>query len=361
MRQEIQRSGGLINAKHDRTEVPLLSGLPLYHCCFFAMSLAGAVHHGAWFSFHLLHVVIGNETMQRTLRSVTKNGVTLLYVFYLLTVVIYMYSLFIFARYRRYMDRNDGGFCDTVYQCFVTSFRLGLLSGGGLGEAVQEDGYSFEAAAERSIFDISFFVLITTIGLNVVFGVIVDTFTELRDEKYNIEREKRTRCLICGLTSDEFERVGNSFKDHVRVEHNVWNYLYYFMYLHYRDPNDYSSLEQFIAIDIKSADGQYDFYPVGRALQFPAPQHTPLSLEETLEQTLVEDNLKRHADLTAQLAQLKAQHDEREILLADTLAAMGSKLDTLTSETTLDAEIETQSSQLGTLPSEASFRDSSDA
>ena len=39
-------------------------------------------------------------------------------------------------------------------------------------------------ATLRAIFyDLSFFVIVTTIGLNIVFGIIVDAFTELRDEK----------------------------------------------------------------------------------------------------------------------------------------------------------------------------------
>ena len=29
--------------------------------------------------------------------------------------------------------------------------------------------------------DFSFFIIITTIGLNIIFGIIVDTFSELRD------------------------------------------------------------------------------------------------------------------------------------------------------------------------------------
>ena len=33
------------------------------------------------------------------------------------------------------------------------------------------------------IFHLSFFVFITTIGLNIIFGIIVDTFSELRDLK----------------------------------------------------------------------------------------------------------------------------------------------------------------------------------
>ena len=41
----------------------------------------------------------------------------------------------------------------------------------------------FETSGLRILFDISFFIIITTIGLNIVLGIIVNTFTELRDER----------------------------------------------------------------------------------------------------------------------------------------------------------------------------------
>ena len=41
----------------------------------------------------------------------------------------------------------------------------------------------FSVSALRLLYDVSFFILITTIGLNIVFGIIVDTFSELRDER----------------------------------------------------------------------------------------------------------------------------------------------------------------------------------
>ena len=37
----------------------------------------------------------------------------------------------------------------------------------------------------RLIYDLSFFVIVTTIGLNIVFGIIVDSFGELREERVN--------------------------------------------------------------------------------------------------------------------------------------------------------------------------------
>ena len=41
----------------------------------------------------------------------------------------------------------------------------------------------FRTSGLRILFDVSFFIIITTIGLNIVFGIIVDTFSELRDER----------------------------------------------------------------------------------------------------------------------------------------------------------------------------------
>ena len=43
---------------------------------------------------------------------------------------------------------------------------------------------NFRDAAIRTVFyDLTFFIIVTTIGLNIVFGIIVDTFSELRDER----------------------------------------------------------------------------------------------------------------------------------------------------------------------------------
>lgn len=49
---------------------------------------------------------------------------------------------------------------------------------------IQEIGVAdSDKARNRFFFDVTFFIIVTTIGLNIVFGIIVDTFSELRDEK----------------------------------------------------------------------------------------------------------------------------------------------------------------------------------
>ena len=48
------------------------------------------------------------------------------------------------------------------------------------------------------MFDFSFFVLINIVLLNIIFGIIIDTFGELRDQRNELEDEILNKCYICG-------------------------------------------------------------------------------------------------------------------------------------------------------------------
>ena len=45
---------------------------------------------------------------------------------------------------------------------------------------------TFEQFVYLSLYQLTFFIFFTTIGLNIIFGIIVDTFSELRDMKVEI-------------------------------------------------------------------------------------------------------------------------------------------------------------------------------
>jgi hypothetical protein len=42
---------------------------------------------------------------------------------------------------------------------------------------------------------------------------------------------------------DEFEQAGISFKEHTKSEHNMWNYLWFLIYLESIDPLSYTGPE----------------------------------------------------------------------------------------------------------------------
>ena len=266
------RAVDFVEIKNNLTYTPVLSGESLMYIGLLVASVLGNVFHGYTYAFHLLYVVLGNDILQRVMTSVTKNGQALGYVGLLILILIYIYSLVAFAFMREYFNHEEGKFCDNMWQCFVTSVRAGLLSGGGLGEAMAEDGprQMFGpagiggVAGIKSVFDVSFFVLITLIGLNVVFGIIVDTFSELRAERNEIASTIENECFVCALKSADFDHYGNGWQQHVKKEHHMWDYLYFLRHLDEKSPSMYTYLEQHVAEMIFLED--YSFFPFKRAL-----------------------------------------------------------------------------------------------
>lgn len=53
--------------------------------------------------------------------------------------------------------------------------------------------------AARVVYDLLFFFVVIIIVLNLIFGVIIDTFADLRSEKQRKEEILKTTCFICGV------------------------------------------------------------------------------------------------------------------------------------------------------------------
>lgn len=77
------------------------------------------------------------------------------------------------------------------------------------------------------MFDFSFFVIVNIGGFCLLFGVIVDTFGELRNARKKIEKELREKCFICGLGMEDFEARTLDWGQHIKEEHNLYDYLNY--------------------------------------------------------------------------------------------------------------------------------------
>lgn len=257
------------------THQSLFSLLALYHIAFALLSIFGILHHGYFYCFHLLHIIIGNDILKRVILSVTKNGDSLLWVMLLMVIVIYIYSLVAFAFYRDSFTPADGEWCDDELQCFVTSLRFGLMTGGGLGEVLEPNQFDPVTPALRTIFDLSFFIIITVIAMNVVFGIIVDTFSELRDEKFQIVESMTNECFICSRKRSEFEQEGTGFDAHINTEHNMWAYIHFLMYLTTKDPTELSTHEAYVLRCLASETEMLAPFPINRArsLEDPRPSH----------------------------------------------------------------------------------------
>ncbi|KAL5005127.1 hypothetical protein ScPMuIL_018583 [Solemya velum] len=263
-------------------EVKVFGFKTIYYLIFLSCSGLGTAFYGYFFAFHLLHIIELNQMLKRVTQAVTTNGRSLLMVALLGLAFFWIYSLIGFAYYREFMLKEDSGrHCRTLYQCFVTLIHHGLVdSPYSTFEGMLDD--NFLAALGVAIFDVSFFIIITTIGLNIIFGIIVDTFSQLRDSKWEIDKDMKSNCFICSRESYDFERQGNGFEKHVKEEHNQWAYLFFFIHLDETRPNDYTALELFVYNMLM--ENKFDFFPMNRALSLMNEEDTNEKKLEFLKQ-----------------------------------------------------------------------------
>jgi hypothetical protein len=57
----------------------------------------------------------------------------------------------------------------------------------------------------RFVYDLSFFIIIIVLLMNLVFGIIIDAFGDMRDQRRETEDDISNKCFICGINRLKFE------------------------------------------------------------------------------------------------------------------------------------------------------------
>lgn len=126
------------------------------------------------------------------------------------------------------------------------SLNLGLRSGGGIGDTMALLELDDPKYGYKLIFDISYFMLVNIVSLNIIFGIIIDTFAELRDAQNTRDDDLINMCFICGYGRDVFEKEGLSFDKHIRFEHNPIQYINFLIYLRQKPSDEFDGTEEFV-------------------------------------------------------------------------------------------------------------------
>jgi len=238
------------------------------HLSYFIMAALGVVVQPFILCYHLMDIVYCSEILKNVLRAVTFNGVQLLMTAFLVLIVIYYFTIIEFNLFRTYFFNEDFSelrACDTLMDCMLTTIREGLINGGGMGDYLQKPTIASKAEyITRFFFDLTYFVTVLIILLNIVFGIIIDTFSAMREMFESKLADMKTTCFICSIECYTFDRQGTPFDIHIKEEHNMWKYLYYMVYLKTKDASDYTGVESYVTALMEEED--VGFYPVNRSM-----------------------------------------------------------------------------------------------
>ena len=196
--------------------------------------------------------------------------------------------------------------CDILFGCFKFVLSYGLRQGGGLTDVL-----NLSINHGRWLMDETYFLLVIVMLLNIIFGIIIDTFSSLRAAKEARELDTEEVCFICGIDKQIFDRASDEpdgFQTHVKLDHNMWNYLYFIFLLWEQDKDDDDGMEQYVrrAID---AD-EIIWFPLNKAIRLnqAASEEDVILQEIDSKLRVVENNLsKKLANFQMELNTLMEQ------------------------------------------------------
>ena len=118
-------------------------------------------------------------------KSISMHWHQLLFTFFMVLILLYIYSVISNIYFINTFEEE--GVCQTIIQCYFTLLNTGFTNGSGIGGMLSPNNFKDGTIYFGYVFfDLLFFISINCIALNLVFGIIVDTFGELREqnEKY---------------------------------------------------------------------------------------------------------------------------------------------------------------------------------
>ena len=237
------RLPGLIKLAYD---IKFMGGEFWMQLFFTICILMGIFTGDKWFyCFPLLDMVNMSSTLMALIQAVTLNGDQILLAVALVVVIIFLFTLY--AYYYVLDTFWNSGFgaagenqCTSVRHCFFTIFSLGPRSSGSIGDMLLRMSYATDNLPKwysRYIFDLTIFVIVNVLGMNIIFGIIIQTFAAIREQLNLQTQDKENVCFACSLPKNEIEKTVQGFEYHTTVDHNIWNYLYFIYYLK-RKPAD---------------------------------------------------------------------------------------------------------------------------
>ncbi|XP_030748640.1 inositol 1,4,5-trisphosphate receptor isoform X3 [Sitophilus oryzae] len=319
----------------------------VYHLTYLVFCMLGLVMHPFFYSVLLFDVVYREETLLNVIRSVTRNGRSIILTAVLALILVYMFSIIGFMFFRddfivsvkkkddetceklsdltghnykedsthEYCELVDPGeekkerACDSLRMCIVTTLNQGLRNGGGIGDILREPSSEESLFVPRVVYDLLFFFVVIIIVLNLIFGVIIDTFADLRSEKQQKELILKNTCFICGLNRSAFDNKTVSFEEHIKSEHNMWHYLYFIVLIRVKDPTEFTGPESYVYTLVKSLN--LDWFPRLRAMSLAAVEGDGEQIELRSLQNVLESTQSLVKNLSHQLMELKEQMAEQ--------------------------------------------------
>ena len=212
------------------------------------------------YGFFLLPILYLNKTLKSLVISIQLQFKQFVVTFFFTFILIYVFTniyYFIFnSDFVVELNYFKDNYCKELIFAVLNALDYGLRARGGLADSAIRISFSRNKLhyIKRLIIDDLFFLLIVILMIDMVFGIIIKSFDELRHRNQKYKYDKLNNCFICHCNRKLLDKMRINFNEHVTNNHNIWNYVEYMLSLKLKDLHDLSAINQYVRIKIDKKD-----------------------------------------------------------------------------------------------------------
>lgn len=177
----------------------------------------------------------------------------------------------VFGHAYGFADMDTSG-CSNLMECLKAHWDYGFRSA--------PVWHSDKLTWLRFTYDYFYNLAIILIMAAIISGIIIDTFTGLKERQQDIKDAQEGGCFICSLSKSELERAKIKFSKHIINDHYMWAYARFLLTLNQQDPSDLTGPESFVKRKIKENNSTY--FPNRRCIQMEAGESGEGHLERNV-------------------------------------------------------------------------------
>ncbi len=233
----------------------------LFYALKLALYLLGWLLNPIFFSLALFLIISMSETIKGVTLCFIHNGSKLGIGIMLIMICVNFFAFIEFDHFPNdfVMNPVNAGMCSTYFKCFLNVMNQGLINDQGIANVMIHVADSANRHfIGRFIHDVFYFIFITILLCDIIFGMVVDSYEEFKQDLRDRENDAKNICFVCGLHKEKIERYNLNFHDH-RRHHDKWDYFYYYQFLKRFPSNDYKGVDIFVSEQLNK--GQLTWLP----------------------------------------------------------------------------------------------------
>ena len=219
-----------------------------YHLLLLADCLTAMVTQNYRFlSFLLVEIIMHSDTLIYIVKSFwlpRKYIIITLILFYL---IAYYFIIFVYLYIPNQLPTKD---CLKFSDCYFTLCNQIIKNSNGIINYLNLEGlYIYDTLYQNPRFWIDNFLAIIDLMLvmQIVCGIIINSYLTQRKEHNKFEKNKNNVCFICGLGKNELIKYYSheqGFDEHIKLDHYLWNYMFLIFNVTKKNPKNLISMDR---------------------------------------------------------------------------------------------------------------------